>query len=152
MRRKPYVADDFLLGPGIFDSPAALRPDPLDHFEPGGVVFDDVENSFAELLHELACIHVSMPDEAGAEVFLDAFAGVGGGGGEQLRAELHAEVPVALPFAFGGEPFAWVGRDGSDPRTVTSSRWPFTRVLRMQKPVSSLKKVTRSMSPEIDSP
>jgi len=105
------VADDFLLGPGIFDSPAALRPDPLDHFESGGVVFDDVENSFAELLHELACIHGSDAlDEAGAEVFLDAFAGVGGGGGEQLRAELHAEVPVALPFAFGGKPFARVGR------------------------------------------
>src|SRR5215469_8829464 len=39
--------------------------------------------------------------------------------------------------------------DGREPTTVTSSRCPFTVTRRTQKPLSSLWKVTRSMSPEI---
>src|SRR5205823_9149383 len=39
--------------------------------------------------------------------------------------------------------------DGREPTTVTSSGCPFTFTRRTQKPLSSLWKVTRSMSPEI---
>jgi hypothetical protein len=41
--------------------------------------------------------------------------------------------------------------EGNDPTTVVSSRCPFVVTRRTQKPLSSLWKVTRSMTPEISS-
>ena len=41
--------------------------------------------------------------------------------------------------------------EGSDPMTVVSSRYPFLFTRRTQKPLSSLWKVTRSITPEISS-
>ncbi len=105
------IANDFLLGPGIFDELAPHRADALNVLEAAGFRFDDVENLLAEFGDEFFGVDgADAFDHTAAEIFLDTFAGGGGRAAEEMGFELKTELAIADPAAFGGEPFA--GADG----------------------------------------
>src|SRR5881275_745369 len=98
MEKDHDLANDLLLGPGIFDALAAHGADAIDIFEAAGFILDDIENPLAEFVDEL--LGVSRPnafDHATAQVFFDAFASGRRGGLEQVRLELESKLAVAHP-------------------------------------------------------
>ena len=66
--------------------------------------------------------------------------------GIHVRRGLELQLGAIQPSALSHSPAV---TEGSDPTTVVSSRCPRTFTRRTQKPLSSLWKVTRSMTPEI---
>jgi hypothetical protein len=100
-------ADDLLFGPSVFDLFTAFGADAIDLFEACGSVFNDVEDGVSEAVDQLAGVDgTDAFDHAAAEVFFDAFAGVGRGRGEELGMELESVIPVAHPPPLGIDPFA----------------------------------------------
>ena len=101
------IADPLLVRPGRGDPVGPLRTDPRDFAQTRRTGLDDVEDVRAEQADQTRGIdRADAPDQAGAEIFFDAFHRRGGGGFQEPHAELPPVRPVVGPFAGGGDPFA----------------------------------------------
>src|SRR2546423_5378285 len=113
MEKDHDLANNLLLGPGIFDALPAHGADAIDIFEAAGFILDNIENPLAKFVDELFGVSwANAFDHAAAQIFLDAFASGRRRGLEQVGLELKAELTIADPFALGGQPFA--GIDGRE--------------------------------------
>ena len=94
------LADPLLVRPGRGDPVGPLRTDPLDLAQTRRTGLDDVEDVRAEQAdHPRGIDRADAPDQAGAEIFFDAFHRRGGGGFQETHAELQPVRPVVGPFA-----------------------------------------------------
>src|SRR5262245_62096682 len=105
------IANDFLLGPGLFDLQPAPWPDAFNILKSPGFLFNDVENFFTEFLHQLFGINRSDSfDHAAAQIFFDTFARRRGGAGERVGPKLPAELAVLNPPSLSSDPLPGADR------------------------------------------